>query len=310
MWEECDAVVENAWTMHGNEGFGLSQVKQKIDACGMELKTWSAGKKNPDKEAIKQLQKRLDILNSGEITEASRDEYLPVSKTLDDLLLKQEIFWAQRSRISWLKHGDKNTKFFHAKASQRKRRNHIQKITKSDGGWVEEEEDKARVAIDYFNNLFAAGNCDQMEECLSKVSNKVTPSMIQILSSDFSADEIKAAVFQMAPTKAPGPDGMNALFYQKFWHIVGDNIVSAVLDFFSSGCMASGLNHTNIVLIPKVKQPEKMSDFRPISLCNVMYKIISKVLGNRLKQILPHVISPTQSAFVPGRLITDRKSVV
>ena len=124
------------------------------------------------------------------------------------------------------------------------------------------------------------------------------------MSSDFSADEIKEAVFQMAPTKAPRPDGMNAFFYQKFWHIVVDNVVSAILDFFNFGCMVSGLNHTNIVLIPKVK-PEKISDFRHISLCNVMYKIISKVLSNRLKQILLSVISPTQSAFVLGRLITD-----
>ena len=125
------------------------------------------------------------------------------------------------------------------------------------------------------------------------------------MSSDFSADEIKEAVFQMAPTKALGPDGMNAFFHQKFWHIVVDNVVSAILDFFNFGCMVSGLNHTNIVLIPKVKQPEKISDFRHISLCNVMYKIISKVLSNRLKQILLSVISPTQSAFVLGRLITD-----
>ena len=129
--------------------------------------------------------------------------------------------------------------------------------------------------------------------------------MQQALSCEFTADEIKATLFQMGPIKAPGPDGMNALFYQKFWHIVGDIVVFAALDFLNSGQMLLALNHTHIVLIPKVKNPIKMFDFRPISLCNVMYKIIAKVLANRLKQILPHIIAPTQSAFVPRRLIID-----
>ena len=111
----------------------------------------------------------------------------------------------------------------------------------------------------------------------------MTSDMQQILSSDFTAEEIKIAIFQMGPTKALEPDGMNALFYQKFWHIVGDNVVSAVLDYLHSGVMGPNINHTNIVLIPKIKSPERMSDFRPISLCNVIYKIISKVLANRLK---------------------------
>ena len=109
----------------------------------------------------------------------------------------------------------------------------------------------------------------------------------------------------MGPTKAPRLEGMNALFYQKFQHVMGDSITTTVLDFLNSRNMVPDINHTNIVLIPKVKNPKKMSDFRPISLCNVIYKIISKVLENRLKQVLPHVISPIQSAFVLSRLITD-----
>ena len=73
---------------------------------------------------------------------------------------------------------------------------------------------------------------------------------------------------------------------------MGDSVTTTVLDFLNSRNMVPDINHTNIVLIPKVKNPKKMSDFRPISLCNAIYKIISKVLENRLKQVLPHVISP------------------
>ena len=169
---------------------------------------------------------------------------------------------------------------------------------------MEEVEDMARVAIDYFDNLFCAGSCNQME-CLSTVSAKVTTDMQEMLSKDFTANEIKEVVFQMRPTKAPRPDGMNALFYQKFWHIMGSDVVNVVLDFLNNGVMLADLNHTNIVLIPKVKNPKKFFEFRPISLCNVIYKVISKVLANRLKQVLPDIISPTQSAFVLGRLIND-----
>jgi hypothetical protein len=86
---------------------------------------------------------------------------------------------------------------------------------------------------------------------------------------------------------------------------VGSELCRAILGTLETGILPPYMNMTNIALIPKIKKPTRVTEFRPISLCNVTYKIISKVLANRLKKILPHVISPVQSAFIPGRLITD-----
>ena len=108
-----------------------------------------------------------------------------------------------------------------------------------------------------------------------------------------------------APTKSPGPNGMSPIFYQKYWDVVGTNVIDCVLHTLNTGEMPPALNETFICLIPKVKSPQKITEFRPISLCNVSYKIISKVLANRLKRILAYVINESQSAFVPGRQITD-----
>lgn len=109
----------------------------------------------------------------------------------------------------------------------------------------------------------------------------------------------------MHPTKAPGPDGMPALFYKKFWAVVGDDTIAYVLDILNNGAEIGPINQTHIVLIPKKKVCESTNDYRPISLCNVLYKLVSKVISNRLKLVLPHVISEAHSAFVPCRLITD-----
>jgi ribonuclease HI len=109
----------------------------------------------------------------------------------------------------------------------------------------------------------------------------------------------------MAPLKAPGLDGLSADFFLDNWDIVGEEVSQIVLHALNSGVMNKGMNFTYIALIPKIKSPKKVSDFRPISLCNVIYKLVSKVLANRLKVWLPKIISPFQSAFIQGRLITD-----
>lgn len=125
------------------------------------------------------------------------------------------------------------------------------------------------------------------------------------IHGQFSSIEIKQALFDMFPFKAPGPDGLHASFFQKMWSIVGTSVCAFAFRFFETGVIHDGVNDTMLMLIPKVQNPEKITQFRPISLCNVSYKILTKTMTNRLKGIMPDIIGPFQSSFVPGRQITD-----
>lgn len=125
------------------------------------------------------------------------------------------------------------------------------------------------------------------EEALRYIPVKVTPSMNVILTQNPSVDEIKKSIDNINPDKAPGLDGMTSLFYQSFWEVTATEIISMVRNFFDSSAFDPQLNQTNIYLIPKTERPQELAEFRPISLCNVSYKIISKILCSRLKKTTP-----------------------
>jgi hypothetical protein len=118
------------------------------------------------------------------------------------------------------------------------------------------------------------------------------------------------AIKNLKANSAPGTDGLSALFYQTYWEVIGPNIIDFVLNILNNEGYVQNINHTFISLIPKNNSPNTPSDFRPISLCNVILKIITKTLANRIKKILPHIVHDYQSAFLPGRLITDNSLIV
>ena len=191
----------------------------------------------------------------------------------------------------WLAAGDKNTRFFHQFATQRRRTNSISGLFDENGRWCSAEEDITGIASHYFENIFCSSHPQRMQDTLDAVEPMVCDLWNQQLLVGFTAEEVRKALFDMHPSKAPGPDGMSSSFYQKFWHIVVPSVTSALLSVLNSNHLLQKINHTHIVLIPKKKNPNKMGDYRPISLCNVIYKIISKVLANRLKLILGGIIS-------------------
>lgn len=123
------------------------------------------------------------------------------------------------------------------------------------------------------------------------VNQCISVSQNESLIKDVTNEEIWNAVNNIGPLKAQGPDGIHAIFYHNCWDIVGDSICNLVKDFFNNNSSLRLMNHTNISLIPKVDNPELVSQFHPISLCNVTYKIITKVLINHLKPILANYIS-------------------
>ncbi|XP_075663156.1 uncharacterized protein LOC142632674 [Castanea sativa] len=170
---------------------------------------------------------------------------------IEQLKNKEECMWKQHSQMAWLKEGDRNTRYFHCKATQRNKRNLILGLEDEAAQWVEEEEDLGRVVEAYFQNMFTSSNPNQFEEILMGLQTVITTKMSASLSRDYQADEVLLALKQMAPLTTPGPDSMSPILYKTYWHIVGVNVISIVLNALNSGTVHESLNSTFIALIPK-----------------------------------------------------------
>jgi hypothetical protein len=153
---------------------------------------------------------------------------------------------------------------------------------------------------DYFKTLYDKDDNVNPQVVSSLFEACITSDMNDELCKPFTDEEIGNALFQIGPLKAPGPDGFPARFFQRNWGVLKEDVINAVKRFFEEGRMPEGVNDTVIVLIPKVQYFESLKEYRPISLCNVVYKIVSKCLVKRLRPLLDGIISESQSTFIPG----------
>ena len=197
---------------------------------------------------------------------------------LDDWLEREDFKWKQKSRELWAKEGDRNTRFFHLSTLVRRRRNHINEIRLEDGSWINTREEIQNYFNKNFKSLYQSECNDVPEDLENLIEPCITMEENEELCSVPSREEIRKVVFEMKSLKAPGPDGFSILFYKHYWETVGDQIILATQSFFRSRRILNELNETFNALIPKKNGSCNFNKFHPISLYNVCYKVISKII--------------------------------
>lgn len=278
-------------------------VKDRIDKCRTNISAWMKENHQNSQEVIQSLKRKLEEVMSS--PKGSEEEIQNFNYELKAAYHKEEQFWKQRSRVLWLSLGDKNSSFFHSTTRGRRAINNLSTIDDEENISYQEENQILRVISNCFQNLFASQGITQFDCIEDTIQQSITQEQNEQLTTEHTLDEVREALFSIHPDRAPGPDGFSSCFFQSNWGVVGPAISREIIHFFRTGILPSAINQTHVRFIPKNQGARKVADYRPIALCNVYYKIISKLLTRRLQPILHLLISENQSAFVPGRAISD-----
>ncbi|GAA0167741.1 reverse transcriptase [Lithospermum erythrorhizon] len=310
MWikhKDFQSVVAAVWKQ---EFFGdpFFIICSKLKALKLFLKEWNrntfgnvTSMVETAEEDVRQCEVNFELSGSTAHKEAL---LLAKSKHLQCIDV-EEAFLAQKSGIKWMKEGDRSTGYFHAVIKKKNRLKQIPGIL-DDGVWITDKPLIAESASNYFKKAFSGDSNDvHMEDLHNFIPQLVTQDQNDLLMAKPSLQEVKNTVFSLDKSSVAGPDGFNGFFFQEFWNLIDEDVYRAVLYFMDGHAMPRSLTSTVISLIPKCDGPCSWKQFRPISLCNFLNKVISKLLSNRLAIVLPGIISESQSGFVKGRVIQD-----
>lgn len=305
------SLVCNSWFSLNVVGSEMFRVSSKLKELKKDIMSFS---KLNYSDLEKRVQEALVVLTDAQLSMLSNPSVAnaavesEANRKWEILAKAEESFFYQRSRIKWIDEGDQNSAYFHRITSTRQGLNHIHFLVDDNGCSIESQHGIQNHCVDYFKGLLGSSEGQSLfcqDDITALLNFSCSDEQKTGLDQLFTMEEIKAAFFSLPKNKTSGPDGYSAEFFTSCWSVIGAEVSAAISEFFSSGTMLKQWNATNLVLIPKIQNASKVSEFRPISCLNTMYKVISRLLSNRLKSVLCSVISHSQSAFMPGRLLSE-----
>ena len=223
----------------------------------------------------------------------------------NNVVFQERVLLAQKARVERAKMGDMNSKYFHTLTKVRNCRKKIVCLKDHRGEWVTSREDLKKMMVDHYNQIFTTSHYEESSEGQFQSTVRVSEEDYHNLALRIEEGEVTTAIAQMSPMKCPGPDGIQALFFKNFREHVGPSVVDLVSKAFLSSKIPKGINDSFLALISKVDPPSECKDFRPIGLCNTIYKILTKVIAKRIKPLWSNLIHPSQTSFIPGRVIHE-----
>jgi hypothetical protein len=306
MWLKADGFMGlvkwwDSFSFHGTASFVLTC---KLKSLKQNLKTWNAkvfGNVERNKRKLfEELQVFDTIEGSRALVEGELLKKSQIISKIERSSLLEEVSWRQKSRVTWLKEGDKCTKFFHSIANSNRRYNSMDSLLIGDSISSEIGEH----VVQFYQDLLSEKH--SWRPRLHDLSfDAILESKASWLERAFEEEQVRKVVFAMNGDKAPGPDGFTMAFFQACWEVLRFGIMEVFSDVHAREVFEKSLNVSFIALIPKILGVLSLKDFRPISLVGGIYKIIAKVLANRLKTVLEKVISKYQSDFIKGRKILN-----
>lgn len=205
------------------------------------------------------------------------------------MLANEEILWYRKSRAKWLEFGDRNSRYFHGVTTIRRRKNHIKSLKDEGGNWVHDSYKLEEMATDYYKDFFKDEDA-YVPFCVRNCFPKLENAELDVLNREVTNSEILSTVRSIGAFKALGPDGFQAIFYHNQWPTIGDSVCNLIRRCFNEPWNVRDLNDMFIMLIPKLEEVSSMKHFRPIGLCNVSYKLVTKLLSRRIRDFLHKLI--------------------